>query len=60
MIIFYSGSKSKYVSPEDLLAKEEAGFMLTYSDFYNKKSSEAVRRFKRHKKRMKKNGHKKK
>lgn len=54
MIIFYSGSRSKYVSPEDLLAEEKtAGFMLTYSDFYNRKSSEAIRRFKAHRKKIK-------
>ncbi len=50
MIMFYSGSRSKCVSPEDLLPK--AGFMLTISDFYKKKSSEAIRRFKQHKKRQ--------
>ena len=59
MIIFYSGSRSKCVSPEDLLAKKRAGFMLTYSDFYNKKSSEAIRRFNQHKKRIKNHGRKK-
>jgi len=60
MIIFYSGSRSKYVAPEDLLAKEEAGFMLTYSNFYKgSKNSESVRRFKQHKARMKKHGNKK-
>jgi len=54
MIIFYSGSRSKCVSPEDLLSKEKtAGFMLTYSNFYNRKSSEAIRRFKSHRKKVK-------
>lgn len=54
MIIFYSGSRSKHISPEDLLAEKEAGFMLTYSDFYKgSKNNESVRRLKQHKTRMK-------
>ncbi len=59
LIFYYSGSRSKYVSPEDLLAHKEAGFMLTYSDFFKKKGSEAIRRFKQHKERVKKHGRKK-
>ncbi len=60
MIIFYSGSRSKYVSPEDLLVKKEAGFMLTYSDFHKKsKRGRSVRRFKQHKERIRKNESKK-
>ncbi len=49
----YSGSRSKCVSPEDLLVGRTAGYMLTYSDFYNKKSSEAIRRFQAHLERAK-------
>jgi len=60
MIIFYSGSRSKNVSPEDLLVKERAGFMLTYSDFYKgSKKNESARRFKQHIKRIKRYGNKK-
>ena len=54
MIIFYSGQKSKDVSPEDFLAKHGPGLMLTYSDFHGKKSSESIRRFKRHRKKIRK------
>ena len=61
MIIFYSGSRSKCISPEDLLAKEKAGFMLTYSDFYKgSKKNESMKRFKQHKKRTKKYENKRK
>jgi len=53
MIIMYSGQRSKVIAPEELL-KRHIGFMLTYSDFYKRKSSESIRRFKAHKERIKK------
>ena len=54
MIIFYSGARSKHVAPETTLAKYEPSLMLTFSDFYNKKRNDSIRRFQQYKKRMKK------
>lgn len=45
--MFYSGQGSRNVAPEKCLPKHDRSIMLTYSDFYNKKSSEAIRRFER-------------
>ena len=60
MIIFYSGSRSKNVSPESLKTKHGIGFMLTYSELHKKsKRGDTIQRFKEHILRMKKHGHKK-
>jgi len=52
MIIFYSGSRSKNVAPEEMLGSE-AGFMLTYSDFHSGgKKNESGQRFKNHRRKL--------
>jgi len=48
MILFYSGSRSKDVAPEDF----DADIMLSYSDFYSEKKSEALQRFEKYKKKF--------
>ena len=52
MIIFYSGSRSRNVAPEEMLGGE-AGFMLTYSDFHEgSKKNESTQRFRDHRKKL--------
>jgi len=58
MIIFFSGSRSKKVSPDNKKTDVQIGVMLTFSDFNINKNNDSIKRFEISKRRLRKKNEK--